>query len=80
MLDPGQPMKSEILRIAAERLDGAIEHLDRVVSDPEHADLETAVHEARKRCKAARGLARLVRPALGGDFRLFDRLVRDAAS
>ena len=79
VVEPGQPMKREVRRIAAERLTGAIEHLDRVRSDPEHADLETAVHEARKRCKAARGLARLVRPALGDEFRSFERLVRDAA-
>lgn len=79
MIEPGERMQREVRRVAAERLDGAIEHLDRVVSDPEHADLETAVHEARKRCKATRGLARLVKPALGDDFRSFDRTVRDAA-
>jgi CYTH domain-containing protein/CHAD domain-containing protein len=72
-------MRKEIRRVAAERLDGAIAHLDRVMADPDHADLETAVHEARKRCKASRGLARLVQPALGAEFRAFDRLVRDAA-
>ncbi len=72
-------MRQEVRRIAAERLDEAIEHLDQVVSDPDYVDLETAVHEVRKRCKASRGLVRLVRPALGDEFRSFDRLVRDAA-
>lgn len=66
--------------MAAERLDGAIEYLARALIDPEHNDLELAVHEARKRCKWSRGLARLVQPSLGGDFRWFDRTVRDAAN
>jgi CYTH domain-containing protein/CHAD domain-containing protein len=80
VIEPGRRTQQEVRRIAAERLGDAIEHLDRVLADPAHADLETAVHEARKRCKASRGLARLVEPALGNGFRSFDRTVREAAN
>jgi CYTH domain-containing protein/CHAD domain-containing protein len=79
-LDPGKRLQGEVRRVAAERLDGAIEYLAQALIDPEHNDLEVAVHETRKRCKWSRGLARLVQPALGDDFRWFDRTVRDAAN
>ncbi len=80
VIEPGLRTQREVRRVAAERLGDAIGHLDRVLSDPEHADLETAIHEARKRCKATRGLARLVEPALGDGFRSFDRTIRTAAN
>jgi CYTH domain-containing protein/CHAD domain-containing protein len=80
VIEPGRRTQREVRRVAAERLGDAIEHLDRVLADPEHADLETAVHEARKRCKASRGLARLVGPALGDGFRSFDRTVSEGAN
>jgi CYTH domain-containing protein/CHAD domain-containing protein len=80
VIEPGRRTQREVRRVAAERLGDAIEHLDRVLADPEHGDLETAVHETRKRCKSSRGLARLVRPALGKGFRSFDRTVRNAAN
>jgi CYTH domain-containing protein/CHAD domain-containing protein len=79
-LAPGERLQTEVRRVAAERLDGAIEYLARAMADPAHNDLEVAVHEARKRCKWSRGLARLVQPSLGDDFRWFDRTVRDAAN
>jgi CYTH domain-containing protein/CHAD domain-containing protein len=79
-LDPGKRLQQEVRRVAAERLDGAIEHLGQALADPAQHDLEVAVHEARKRCKWSRGLARLVQPSLGDDFRWFDRTVRDAAN
>jgi CYTH domain-containing protein/CHAD domain-containing protein len=79
-LDPGEPLEREVRRVAAERLDGAIEYLAQALADPEQHDLEVAVHEARKRCKWSRGLARLVQPSLGADFRWFDRTVRGAAN
>jgi CYTH domain-containing protein/CHAD domain-containing protein len=79
-LDPCDRLQREVRRVAAERLDGAIEHLALALADPERNDLEVAVHEARKRCKWSRGLARLVQPSLGDDFRWFDRTVRDAAN
>jgi CYTH domain-containing protein/CHAD domain-containing protein len=80
VIEPGRRTQREVRRIAAERLGDAIEHLDGVLADPEHADLETAIHEARKRCKASRGLARLVVPALGEGFRSFDKTVRNASN
>lgn len=83
-IEPGRRIDKEVRRVAAERLDGAIEHLDRrLVSEPgadADADLETVVHDVRKRCKATRGLARLVKPALGDQFASFDRAVRDASN
>jgi CYTH domain-containing protein/CHAD domain-containing protein len=79
VLEPGPRMQREVRSVAAQRLDDAIERLDQVGADTE-ADLETIVHEVRKRCKAVRGLARLVKPALGDDFRSFDRTVRSAAN
>lgn len=79
VLDPSSRMRREVRRVAAERLDDAIDRLDRVATDPT-VDLETTVHEVRKRCKSVRGLARLVEPALGDEFRPFDRTVRAAAN
>ncbi len=79
VIKPGRRIQREVRRVAAERLDDAIGHLDRLLAEP-GADVETIVHEVRKRCKASRGLARLVKPALGDEFASFDRSVRDAAS
>jgi len=79
VLTPRRSMQRDIHRVARERLGDAIERLDAVIArdDP---DIETAIHEVRKRCKETRGLARLVRSALGDDFRPFDTLVRSAAN
>jgi CYTH domain-containing protein/CHAD domain-containing protein len=74
VIDPDESIRREVRRIATERLDDAIDRLSDI-DDP-----ETAIHEARKRCKEARGLARLIAPALGAQFRPFDRTVRDAAN
>lgn len=86
VLRPGRRLQHEVRRSAGERLEGAIDLLDVALdagagglSDVD-VDIETVVHEVRKRCKASRGLARLVEPALGDDFRTFDRSVRDAAN
>lgn len=73
-------MQSDVRRIAAERLDGAIELLDMILLDRDSVEMDRAVHEVRKRCKATRGLARLVEPALGNEFATFDRTVRKAAA
>ncbi len=78
-LEPGRRMQREVRSVATQRLGDAIDRLDQVGADPA-ADLETVVHEVRKRCKAVRGLARLVKPALGDDFTSFDRTVRSAAN
>ena len=65
-------------RVAAERLDDAIAHLDGLgTAGPDQ--VETSVHEVRKRCKELRGLMRLVRPSLGGEYKRSNRAVRDAA-
>ena len=77
VFDPASAVRREVRRIAVERLDDAIEQLDAVAASS--ADSETAVHDVRKRCKETRGLARLAQPALGDQFRPFDRTVRDAA-
>ena len=79
-LEPGRRLQREVRRVATGRLDEAIEHLARAIAQSATTDLEVAVHEARKRCKASRGLARLVKPALGDGFKSFDRTVRDAAN
>jgi CYTH domain-containing protein/CHAD domain-containing protein len=75
---PAEPVDEEIRRVARERLGDAIERLDAVLAG-EDTDVEDAVHQTRKRCKEMRGLARLIRPALGKEFREFDRTVRSAA-
>jgi CYTH domain-containing protein/CHAD domain-containing protein len=79
VIDPAAPTPDEIHRIARERLGDAIERLDEVIAGAD-VDVETAIHEVRKRCKETRGLARLVRPSIGRDFRVVDRLVRGAAN
>ncbi len=85
VLQPDRRLRREVRRVAAERLDGAVELLDRAIRDLDggessDVDLEPIVHDVRKRCKATRGLARLVKPALGDEFSTFDRTVRYAAN
>ena len=91
VLVPDEPVRRGVRRVARERLGEAIELLDRAIGDDPAPGGETdtasaahaaekTVHEVRKRCKSVRGLARLVRPALGDDFRPFDRTVRAAAN
>lgn len=77
VLTPAHSTQRDVRRVARECLDDAIERLDAVLSPD---DIETSVHEVRKRCKETRGLARLVRPSLGDGFRAFDRTVRSAAN
>ncbi len=79
VLEPGRRLQREVRGVAAQRLDDAIDHLDQLDVDPP-ADLEVTVHAVRKRCKETRGLARLVKPALGDEFKSFDRTVRAAAN
>ena len=78
-IEPSASTQDEVQRVAAERLGAAIVLLDGLRgSSP--AQIEEAVHDVRKRCKETRGLARLVRPALGDDFRRLNHTVRDAAN
>jgi CYTH domain-containing protein/CHAD domain-containing protein len=78
-LTPKKSAQSEIRRVATERVEDAIGLLDGLAGSTP-AEIEEAVHEVRKRCKELRGLARLVRQALGPRFRPFDLAVRDAAA
>jgi CHAD domain-containing protein len=80
VIEPSNSTQGEIRRIARERLDDAIGHLDAVIAGEPAIDIEDAVHEVRKRCKELRGLARLVRGDLGDEFAPFDQLVRSAAN
>ncbi len=63
-----------VSRIFNALIDEALEILD----DPTELGVEKSVHEVRKRCKEARGLLRLVRPALGGSYRRTNISLRDA--
>lgn len=77
-LEPAEEVEPQVQAVALERIDDALLRLEQL--DPSDPDgIEEAVHEARKRCKELRGLARLVRPALGKEFARFNELVRDAA-
>jgi CYTH domain-containing protein/CHAD domain-containing protein len=77
-LRPRRRTRRELTRAARERLDDALELLDGL-DDASAEEIEDAVHQVRKRCKEVRGLAELIRPALGRRFRSFNALVRDAA-
>lgn len=79
VLRPSTSVGREIRRVARERIDDALTRLAGLEGSGA-AEIEDAVHETRKRCKELRGLARLVRPALGSDFARFNSLVRDAAA
>jgi CHAD domain-containing protein len=78
-LTPCDTVRDELVRVARERLDEALARLDGL-DEASAEDIERAVHDVRKRCKETRGLAELIRPALGPAFRSFNGLVRDAAS
>lgn len=73
---PGEGVADGFRRIAGEELDAAIAGL----SDPDVLGIEPTVHDVRKRCKKVRGLARLVRPGLGGSYQLINGAARDAAA
>lgn len=75
-IDPGRPAAEELRRIAAEELDAALASL----ADPEREGLEKTVHGVRKRAKKLRALVRLVRPALGEEYRRANGAARDAAA
>jgi CYTH domain-containing protein/CHAD domain-containing protein len=77
-LTPRRKVRDELTRVARKRLDDACSLLDEL-DGASAEEIEQAVHEVRKRCKEVRGLAELIRPALGPDFRSFNGLVRDAA-
>lgn len=77
-LDPARPIGGELHRVAMERLDEAVAHLDAVRGAP--ADTVTeAIHAARKCCKEVRAIARLVRAEAPHEYAVLNTLVRDAA-
>jgi CYTH domain-containing protein/CHAD domain-containing protein len=77
-IEPAHKVKRQVRAVARERLDLAIDALARLESDVD-TDVETTVHDVRKRCKEARAVARLVRSSIGTEFDRFNRQVRDAA-
>ena len=78
-IEPSNRVQRAVRRVARERLDLAIGQLEGV-SEQTPADVETTVHDVRKRCKEVRALARLVRRPLGEEYDRFNALVRDAAN
>jgi CHAD domain-containing protein len=66
---------ANVRALATECLDDAI----TMLSSPSDLGLTASVHEARKRAKKVRSLARLVAPALGREQRKVNRLVRDGS-
>jgi CHAD domain-containing protein len=73
-IDPTRPVIDEVRRVAEEQLGRARRDLEEPGDDP-----VAATHDCRKRCSKLRGLARLVRPALGGGYRPANVALRDAA-
>lgn len=78
VFDPAARLSRDVRRVARERLDDAIETLDRLAEQRSGATDES-VHDVRKRCKEVRALARMVRTPLGDEFERFNAGVRDAA-
>ena len=78
-LEPDRPLDDELRRVVTDCLDEALRRLAELRGGGSTDPIEVAVHEIRKRCKEARGLARLVRPALGDVWSGFNAEVRDAA-
>ncbi len=70
-----EPLDEAVRRIAHEQVDRATAELNGLDADNARA----AIHQSRKRLKKLRGLVRLVRPALGKDYRPANSAFRDAA-
>ena len=74
-IQPGETLQAAVHRIAGEQSDKAL----RDLAGEREEDVESAVHDARKRCKKLRGLLRLVRPIIGDLYTSGNRAFRDAA-
>src|SRR5680860_382802 len=74
-LELGETISDGIQRIAYEELDTTLEALDA----PQADEVETVVHDVRKRCKKLRALVRLTRPSMDGAYRPANETFRDAA-
>ncbi len=70
----GETIDAGVQRI----LDDLTDEMVSLLDDPEAAGVDVTVHEVRRRCKHARALLRLIRPALRDEFRTIDRSYRDA--
>ncbi|MEQ8842362.1 MAG: CHAD domain-containing protein [Acidimicrobiales bacterium] len=78
MLEPSESLGHEVPRVVRERMKIAIRLLDDL--DPSRPDdVDRMVHDIRKRCKEVRAVARLVRPAIGSEYHLFNASVQAAA-
>lgn len=64
-----------VRRIADEQLQAALEGLEA----PSPEEVAGVVHDVRKRCKKLRALVRLVRPAMGKQYRSANVMFRDAS-
>ncbi len=73
-LDLAIDLDESVRRVARDQCDTAIADLRRIDS----SDAVEAVHDVRKRCKKIRGLVRLVRPALDGQYSEANVVFRDA--
>lgn len=74
-IEEGEPVAGAFRRIAGEQAEKALANLGAGRGD----DAEETAHDTRKRCKKLRGLLRLVRPALGDDYKPANVAYRDAA-
>lgn len=74
-LEVREPVTDALRRAAREQADKALADLEDVRPD----EVVEAVHDCRKRCKKVRGVARLVRPALGDEYAPANAAFRDAA-
>ncbi len=72
--EAGEPVARGVKRMAREQVDHAVTEIDT-----QNLSYATRVHQARKRCKKLRSLARLARPALGDQYGAIDRYWRDTA-
>src|SRR5918995_922374 len=72
--DVDETVPQAVHRITNEQVERAVSALEQASGN----DLEAAVHDCRKRAKKLRGVIRLVRPALGKDFRPANESFREA--
>jgi len=72
-LRPGERVPAGIKRVVREEIESAV----RQLSGQGVADLDEAIHEARKSIKKIRGALRLVRPELGEIYRVENARFRD---
>jgi len=78
IIERDESVRHAVRRIGLEEADDAVGRLEDPGSDPDA--IAEAVHEVRKDCKKLRGLARLVRPAIGDRYAQINAAARDAAA